>query len=239
LTLHNELGTFHRHVSKYLTLTAFAKDLLERDGIPASKITIKPNFVPDPAGSGRAFVSDEKPYVAFVGRLIEVKGIRTLLNAWPQVRANGLRLKIAGDGELRAMVEAQAREDPSIELLGWLAEEKVTQLMASAECVVVPSEWYEGQPLVTLRSLSVGTPVLVSDLENLSREVLDDRAGVAFRVGDAQSLARELNRLLADESGRRSLGERARVSYERRFSPDVNLALLENVYKEVTSHTTH
>jgi len=236
LALHRQIGTFHRHVTRYLALTEFARDLLVRDGIPAQLVTVKPNFVPDP-GEPTALASTE-PYVAFVGRLIDVKGVRTLMDAWPRVRSRGLRLKIAGDGDLRPLVEERARNDTTIDYLGWLDETAVTALMAAATCVAVPSEWYEaGQPLVTLRSLSVGTPVLVSDLENLCREVLDDDAGVSFRVGNPQSLAQELDRLMTDGGHLRGLRVRARASYLRRYSPGANLRMLETIYREAMSHT--
>ena len=229
LGLHRQINTFSQHVTRFLALTDFSRRLLIRDGIPSEKVTVKPNFVPDP-GVVKPPRSAE-PYVAFIGRFIDIKGIKTLLKAWPQVRSGALRLKIAGDGELRPMVEEQARNDPSIEVLGWLDEAAVTDLMAGAQCVCVPSEWYEGQPLVILRSLSVGTPVLVSSLENLSTEVLEDDAGAMFEVGDDVSLARALEQLMRNLA-RTPLRDRARASYERRYSPAVNLEMLEAIYRE-------
>jgi len=233
LALHSSIGTFSRHVTQFLALTHFAKDLLVRDGIAPGQVTVKPNFVPDPGDQAAPSPTTAEPYVAFAGRLIDVKGVRTLVRAWPQLRASGLRLKIAGDGDLRPLVEELAARDQSVEYLGWLDLPGVTRLMAGARCVVVPSEWYEaGSPLVTLRSLSVGTPVVVSDLENLCREVLDDQAGVSFRVGDATSLAAQLDHLLADPVRLDRLREFARASYLRRYSPQVNLDMLETVYAE-------
>ena len=59
--------------------------------------------------------------------------------------------------------------------VGWVSEDEVTDLMRAAEAVLVPSEWYEGLPLVILRSLSVGTPVITSDLENFPEDVVADQ----------------------------------------------------------------
>ncbi|WP_344341386.1 glycosyltransferase, partial [Streptomyces rhizosphaericus] len=155
------MGTFDHCVSRYLTLTEFSRQLLIRDGYPAEKIQVKANSVPDPGY--RAVTSDGPRTVLFAGRLVDVKGVRTLLDAWAQVPA-GLRLVIAGDGDLRPLVEERAASDSSIEFVGWVSQDKVVELMGAAEVVVVPSQWYEGAPLVILRSLGVGTPVLVSDL---------------------------------------------------------------------------
>jgi glycosyltransferase involved in cell wall biosynthesis len=231
LVAHRVLGTFHRSVSRYLTLTEFARDLLIRDGFPSDRIIVKPNSVPDTGF--RAMPRTDERRLVFVGRLIEVKGVATLLEAWRHV-PSGMKLVIAGDGPLRPLVEQHAKADPSIKFLGWVGEAEVLELMAGAEAVLVPSEWYEGFPLVISRSLSVGTPVVVSDLENLSADVRADDVGWSFPVKDTAGLARTLTALVADRQTTLALRPRARASYERRFSPTVNLARLEDVYRSVT-----
>ena len=107
-------------------------------------------------------------------------------------------------------------------------------LMGRAQAVLVPSEWFEGgTPLVALRSLAAGTPVVVSDLENISAAVLEDDAGVAFPVGDVDGLSRTLTQVAADASGWRNRRAGARASYEKRYSPWVNLPRLERIYGDV------
>ena len=232
LDLHRALGTFSKSVSRYLALTDFSRRLLIRDGFPADRIQVKPNSVPDPGY--RPIPTSDQRRVVFAGRLIDLKGVRTLLDAWAQTTP-GMELVIAGDGPLRALVEERAAADESITFLGWVEEERVAELMGTAEVVVVPSQWYEGAPLVILRSLGVGTPVLVSDLENLSTEVLADGAGWAFPTGDAAGLARSLSDLQADPGMARGLRERARNSYDSRYSPEVDVVRLVQIYREVAS----
>jgi glycosyltransferase involved in cell wall biosynthesis len=232
LVVHRAAGTFHRCVARYLTLTDFSRRLLIRDGYPSDRIVVKPNSVPDP-GFRPEPRTDERRLV-FAGRLIDIKGVRTLLDAWSKVPP-GMRLVIAGDGPLRSVVEERVREDPSVEYVGWVGESEVLELMAGAEAVLVPSEWYEGLPLVILRSLAVGTPVVVSDLDNVSEDVVADDVGWAFRVRDAGSLAAALTTLVADPTLARSRRAAARKSYETRYSPPVDLRRLEQVYQSVAS----
>lgn len=229
LVLHRQLGTLGM-IDRFITLTGFAKRLLIRDGVPAAQIVVKPNSVPDPGDAGQP--DEAEPYVAFVGRFIDVKGIQTLLDAWPSVQP-GLRLKIAGDGELRPLVEERAANDPTIEYLGWRSEAEISALMAGALCVVVPSEWYEGLPLVILRSLSVGTPIVVSNLENICDEVVADDVGVTFQVGSSVSLAQALSGVAGDRAQWLARRTRARESYLRRYSPSGDLDRLMAVYHDV------
>lgn len=232
LAVHRGIGTFRDSVDRFLPLTQFAKRMLSREGIHESKIRVKANSVPDPGEPTSP--RTRNPYFAFAGRLIEVKGVRTLLDAWQRAETGEYTLQIAGDGALADLVKQRAATDSSIRYLGWLEEAATTELMAGAEAVIVPSEWYEGFPLVILRSLSVGTPVLVSSLENLSVEVLEDRSGWTFAVGDAQSLAGALGAVLTTHpSDLAATRERARESYVQRYSPTANLKALESVYHDV------
>ena len=234
LSLHRAIGTFHRSVDRFLALTDFSRRLLIRDGIPADKVVVKPNSVPDPGAGSESDVRRDQPrYVAFAGRLIDIKGVRTLLAAWDRSEHDGLQLRIAGDGPLRTLVEQASRRDPSVSSLGWLTEQDVADLMRGADAVLVPSEWYEGLPLVVLRSLAVGTPVIVSDLDNISADVVGDDAGEAFQVGNPAALAPVLSRLAAEPMLWAERGTRARASYERRYSPTVDLSALEAVYAGV------
>lgn len=232
LTLHRGLGTFHHAVDRFLALTDFSRELLIRDGIPAEKITVKQNSVPDPGVSDVTRRGER--YLAFVGRLMDIKGVETMLDAWCRAAHGDLQLRIAGDGPLRGLVEERSRRDPSLRFEGWIGEDDVFELMRGAEAVLVPSEWYEGGgPLTTLRSLAVGTPVIISDLENIGAYVRADDAGVLFRTGDADDLATVLAEVAAEPAEWAARRQRARRSYDKRYSPEVDLRRLEAVYADV------
>lgn len=234
LDLHRALGTFHHHVSRYLTLTDFSRRLLIRDGYPADRITVKPNSVPDPGF--RPSAQPDERLIVFAGRLIDIKGIRTLLEAWKSVPA-GMKLVVAGDGPLRDLVEERVARDSSVQFVGWVEEDEVLDLMGRAQAVVVPSEWYEGLPLVILRSLAVGTPVLVSNLENFCEDVEADGAGWSFEVQNPASLAERLREIVTNPSAAAAMRQIARKSYDRRYAPDVDIARLEAVYREVIAES--
>jgi glycosyltransferase involved in cell wall biosynthesis len=233
LALHRVLGTQARHVDRWLTLTSFAKRLLIRDGIVAEKIEVKPNSVPD-KGVGPGPEADARTIV-FAARLLDIKGVDTLVRAWPAVSGRGLRLVVAGDGPKRPDVERLAAAHSDVEYRGWVDEAEITALMSRAEAVLVASTWYEGLPLVILRSLSVGTPVLCSDVENFREDVLADGAGESFVAGDPGSLSLALGRIADDPARMRVRRDAARRSYVARYSPAADLSRLERIYTELAA----
>ncbi|QNN54031.1 glycosyltransferase family 4 protein [Nocardioides mesophilus] len=235
LVLHHRSGTFKNDVSRFLTLTEFARAVLVRDGIPADRVVVKPNFVEDPGHP--VDYARRDPIALFAGRLVPEKGITTLLEAWRGARGSGARLVIVGDGPLREVVERAAGDDPSIDFRGWQTPEEVGALQARSRLTVVCSEWYEGQPLVLLDALAHGTPLVVSDLDNLSSSVLAAGAGLSFRTGDPGSLGEALSAVLGDPGHAAAMGSRARDLYLRAHTPSAILADLERIYGEVIAES--
>jgi glycosyltransferase involved in cell wall biosynthesis len=224
-------GTLRHHVDRFLPLTEFSAGILERDGIAPSHITVKPNCVDDP---GRPTPADRRGGGAlYVGRLVEEKGIATLLAAWRE-HDPGISLTIVGDGPLRASVDAFSEAHPHVQALGWREPDEVSKLQATADLVVVPSEWYEaGPPLVMLQALASGTPVVSSDLANISGAALAAGAAVGFPPGDAEGLASAVETVAGDAQLRGRLGTAARELYLRSHTPAHIVSTLESVYAEV------
>lgn len=233
LVAHHRSGTFSHHVSRFIALTEFAKSILVRDGIPPARVVVKANSVDDP-GEPQDYGGRE-PVALFVGRLVPEKGVMTLLDAWRRAEHHGSRLHIVGDGPLANEVRSAAGADGSIEFLGWQEPAAVAAIQARARTTVICSEWYEGQPLVLLDAFAHGTPVIVSDLDNLSRSVLDHGAGRAFRTGDAESLAATISRMLGDPEAARTMSRAARALYLRDHTHDRTVAALETIYADVIS----
>lgn len=230
LTTHRVLGTF-RQIDRLITLTEFARQLLIRDGVAPDHVVVKPNSIPDP-GVSEPRVGPPS-YAVFLGRFVEEKGIRTLLEAWKSI-GDRLPLRLAGDGPLRPLVEEAAANNPGIEYVGWLDDADLNDFVAGAELLVMPSEWYEaGEPLVLIRALALGRPVVSCDLENICATVRETESGLIFRTGDASSLSETVLDGLEKLDDLRKMGTRGRAVYERTFTPERNRESLEQIYQSV------
>lgn len=231
LTLHRGLGTWHRHVAAFYTLTEFARAKLIAAGLPAERIHVKPNFIaPDPgigAGDGR--------FAVFAGRLSEEKGIRTLLQAWERVR--GLPLKVIGEGPLADDVVSASRE-LDIEYLGPRSQLEVLEWMGRATTVIMPSLWYETFGRTIIEAYAKGTPVIASRLGAMAELVHDGVTGRLFLAGDAADLADKVSQVANSSIDLAAMRTAAREAYLERYTAAANYEHLMRIYAHACGETT-
>lgn len=232
LSFHHRLGTFARYVDRFIALSEFAQDIAIRDGLPPGKIVVKPNSVPDLGDAVSAFPAPDVPQVAFVGRLVAEKGIRTVAEAWLRANPALPRLAIAGDGPLRDEVRDLERRCPNVEWRGWLQEDGVNMLISSSCAVVITSDWPEGGvPLVMLRALALKRPVIASDVPNMKDLIREEGLGMTFRAGHPDSLIDVVRSAMADQGRLEVSGDRGREYYLAHHSPEANARALATVYQ--------
>jgi glycosyltransferase involved in cell wall biosynthesis len=166
----------------------------------------------------------EGPLVLFVGRLEPQKNPHRFLDVATLVPE--ARFAMAGDGFMRAEVEARAGD---VEVLG--ARDDARGLMAGADLVLVTSD-SEGQSLVVLEALAAGTPVVTTPVAGMSE--LDGVEVVDFT---AEGLAAAVRRLLRDPDRRAALGAAGARFVQERFSADVMVSAYEQRYRALLTPT--
>jgi glycosyltransferase involved in cell wall biosynthesis len=221
-------GTYRNMVNHYIALTGFAAGRLVAGGLPAKRMSVKPNFLPDPPPAG----TGEGGYAVYVGRLAGEKGVRTLLSAWRAFP--DFPLKMAGDGPLRGeLAEIIGREGLNIELLGMRNRAELIDMVGGAEMQIVPSECYEGFPLVILEALACGTPVVASRIGSLDEIVEDGITGVKFAPGEPAALAEKVGGLLACRQRLGLMRRRSRALFENNYTAEINFTTIMEIYRRV------
>lgn len=228
LTAHH--GTW-RQVDRFLVLTPALGAFLRSCGIPADRITVKPNGLADPGGDqsgvGAGF--------AFAGRLVEEKGIRLLLNSWERSQDGSLGLlHIVGDGPLRPLVDAAAARRSDIRVHGLLNAGQTAAVLAAARVVVVPSTWPEPFSRVAVEALARSRPVLATEVGGLPYVVPAEAGWLVAPTVDG--LAAGL-RTAADQDVS-AAGGLARAAFLSRYRDDVVIRQLVNIYREVIGAPT-
>lgn len=225
-TLHRAISTWKKMVNLYITLTDFTRQKFIQAGLPADKIVIKPNFVyPDPGmGEGNG------NYAIFIGRLSPEKGLDTLLAAW-QLLGGKIPLKIIGDGPLSNQVREAVTKLPYVKWLGRLPIQEVYTLIGEAKFLIFPSQWYETFGRVAIEAFAKGTPVIASNLGNMSSMIESGRTGFHFSPGDPNDLAALVEYALTHPEKLRKMRFEARSEFEAKYTAQQNYHKLMDIYK--------
>lgn len=221
IDVHRRSGTWTHDVDRFIALTPFARTRFLAAGLPGHRVRIKPNGLADPGFDMEA----PRSGVLFVGRLVPEKGVATLAEA---ARACRIPITLIGEGPL----EGRLRDTPGVTLLGPQPPATVQAMMARAEALVVPSQWYEGMPMVIAEAFSLGTPVVASRIGALADLIVDGSTGLHVEPSDPVSLARALNQIADAPVATREMGRAARRVYEQEWTADVVTARALLIYRE-------
>jgi len=182
-------------------------------------------LIPDEADPG-----GREHTIVFAGRHEPRKGLQVLLRAWPEIRARtGATLKICGADPLavRLLITRLRISDDGLEVLGFLPQEALTDLLRSSKALVAPSLGGESFGMVLTRAFACALPVVASDITGY-RDVMTPECGVAVQPGDSHALADAVAALLADEPRRVTMATAARTLAQERYAwPDIAGRLLE------------
>ncbi len=164
-----------------------------------------------------------EPYVLFVGRISEQKGIFQLLEAaraLPDEVSLVLCASSPDTPELAARLQAAVAGRPRVQWINaMLPVSEVVQLYSHAAVFACPSI-YEPFGLINLEAMACGTPVVASRVGGIPEVVVDGETGWLVPPGDPAALAEALRVSLADPTRARRMGEAGRRRVEAHFSWD-------------------
>ena len=217
--------TLERNTDTFICPSEFMADKMRQGGFDASKIKVLNNFL-DPvklkqyqAIGGNATRGD---YYCFVGRLSHEKGISDLLEVASRLP---YRLKVAGSGTQEPELRLKYADSDNIEFLGMLDAEDVAHLLAESRLCVVPSQWYENNPLSVVESLCAGTPVAGSNMGGIP-ELIDSENGIVFQPFDQETLATAITMSMTRDWNHDAIAQHAL----ERFDPQKHMSTLIHDY---------
>jgi glycosyltransferase involved in cell wall biosynthesis len=200
---------------------------LVRMGVPRRKISVVPcgvdveRFTPKGPRAPRG----RQPRLLWLGRLVERKGVDTVIDALP--RLPGTELLIAGgpersrlpqDDEARRLrdLAARLRVLDRVYFLGRVERTEVPKLLRSAD-IVVCTPWYEPFGMVPLEAMACGVPVVASAVGGMIDTVVHGATGIHVPPRRPDVLALAVRNLLGDSVRREAYGiagmDRARARY--------------------------
>lgn len=219
-------GYFLKSIDSYIVTSKFSRDKLIEFGLDKEKIYLKTNFLTIEPQTD----NPDYNYILFIGRLVDYKGIETLLDAF-KINTT-FNLKIIGDGPLKEKIHDFASAYKNIEFLGKVKRDLLLRTIKGASFIVFPSECYENMPFVIMESFAFSKPVIASNLGAIKEFVIDGVSGILFEPGDARDLAAKISYLASHIKERMEMGQNANKIYRERFNKEKNYRDLINIYEK-------
>ena len=166
------------------------------------------NFI-DAAKCKRSDYTEREDYYCFIGRLSPEKGAKTLIEA-----ANRLpnhRLVVIGGGPLEDELKAMAGKH--IEFVGFKQWDEIKELAGKARFSVIPSEWYENNPLSVIEAECFGTPILGARIGGIT-ELINEATGMTFESRNAADLQNKIEAMFNHEFDYNIIAAAAQKRYD-------------------------
>jgi glycosyltransferase involved in cell wall biosynthesis len=168
-------------------------------------------------------------HILFVGRIIEIKGIRYLIQAME--RLNDCKLHILGEGELKEELEnfiAVNNLSPRIFFYGKVPNEKVLQFMSACDVLVFPST-REGLSMTILESASVGLPIVATSVGGTVDVIRDGVNGLLIEKESQKAIEKAITKLKENNDLRERISKNVMKTCNELFSEDKVVEKFEKI----------
>lgn len=217
---------YYRRCDHLVANTEDIAEYLVEAGWPAERVHYLPNFVHGgdvaPIDRQTFFTPERAMLILAMGRLHENKAFDMLLAAI--ARVPNVYLWLAGEGPLRAELEAQAESlgiKPRVRFLGWRFD--TGALFAAADAFVCPSR-HEPLGNVVIEAWAHGLPVIAADSLGPGTLIEQGETGVLVPVDDAGAMAGAIRRLIADDDFGKRLGRQGHAAYRADYTEEIVVA---------------
>jgi glycosyltransferase involved in cell wall biosynthesis len=208
---------------------------------PAERIVVVANGVEAPAGADskpairrELGLPDSAVVALLVATLRPEKDVATFVRAVRRARETHGELigLVAGEGPDRGAVQAAAKGDPGVRLLGH--RDDIPRLLEAADVFVLASR-HEAVPMAILEAMAAGLPVLATSVGGIPDLVADGQSGLLVAAGDEQGLAAALATLAADPALRAAMGAAGAQRHRERWTAEVMIEGYARVLEELGS----
>lgn len=223
-----------RHAGAWQAISRRMAGTLATRGVDPQRIVSVPNAVSVERFERLQPAVQSAARFLFIGRLIEVKGLDTLLDAFADIAPEhpAARLTLVGSGPLENALKAQAESLGIADRVEFTGHRDDIESLLAASNVGVQCSRLEGLSNTLLESMASGLPMVASRISGNEDFVRDGENGWLFEPGDRKGLARCLASAAVLPPAQRTLmGEEARATVKRQASTEAVLTRLLALYR--------
>ncbi|MEM6256033.1 MAG: glycosyltransferase [Cyanobacteria bacterium P01_D01_bin.156] len=226
---------------RIVAVSQFIHDQLLLRGASAERIVV--HYIGVDRQRFSSIPMERQSVVLFVGRLVEKKGVKYLIQAMAYVQCQlpGVRLVIIGDGPLRSQLQTLAHQlSISVQFLGQQSPEQVRHWMNRAQVfcgpsIIARSGDAEGFGMVFAEAQAMGLPVVSFATGGIPEAVIHGETGLLAPEKDVNQLAKNLLRLLEDTELRQQFALAGQAHVAANFDLRKNTQQLEAIYDDVVA----
>ena len=184
-------------------------------------------------------IEAEKLRVLFTARMVEDKGVLTLIEAANKLRdsyKDRVEFFLCGGLDTNPLAITRERLEALCDgtYIKWLGRrDDVQQLLESCHLFAFPSYYKEGLPKSCIEAAAVGRPIITCDSTGCRDTVIDGKTGFLIPAKDSDALAEKLRILFDDAALRREMGCNARKFAEEKFSIETVVQSHIDIYNSI------
>jgi glycosyltransferase involved in cell wall biosynthesis len=195
---------WHLHTTRDITLFCSPSQFLieqhKAAGLAVKRTAVIRNGIPLPVFKPKARTENAPRRFLFAARLTIEKGCQVLLDAMKLMPTElNFELCIAGKGAFEEAFREAASLDPRIRLLGYIQDDAKIKTFCEADCLILPSLWYENAPVVIIEAATYGLGVIASRIGAIPEFISNEKNGLLFEPGNAASLAAAMQRIIKED----------------------------------------
>ncbi len=198
----SHLDSVRDDIDLFISPSAFLREQFINFGVAPERIIHSDNGQDTSPFRDLLRKPSDKIRFGFVGAIIPSKGVHILLEAFRGINPEQAELNVFGEAAKYHGYEGypdrikSLAQSPGIRLRGRYQPEQVADVFSEIDVLVVPSLWYENQPLVIMEAFMAGAPVIASDSGGMAEIVRPGKSGLLFKQGSPKSLRTRMQRLL-------------------------------------------
>ena len=145
----------------------------------------------------KTFKKSSRIHFGFIGRVIPVKGIKILLQAYSSLEENSSKLLIYGNSE-KYIKYLKKYANENVFFKGGFKNGDINSILKQIDVLIAPSIWFENSPLVIQEAFLAGIPVITSDIGGMKELVTHGINGFIFSMGNLNSLRDQMQEIIND-----------------------------------------